>query len=217
MATIKKTHSRIYDIVYETLNSVTHGLGYTAAVVGFVLLVVHAITLGRDALTLTAISIYMGSVTLFLLASTLFHSLVFTKAAKLFQFFDHAGIYLVILGTYTPYMWLFVGGWIGWTIWSAILIMTIAGFVYDLFFLGRWPWVAVVIYLVMGWLVLLALPVLLHTLAPVPFWLLVGGGITYSLGTLFYLIKGIPMAHVYWHLFVVAGATLMYISIWQTL
>jgi hemolysin III len=212
----KKT-SRVYDIVYEVLNAVTHGLGFAAAVVGFILLILHAIQQGADGLTIAALSFYMGTVAFFLLASTLFHSLVFTRVGKLFQFFDHAGIYLVILGTYTPYMWSFVGGTLGWGIWLAILVMTLAGFVYDLFYVGRWPWVAVIIYLVMGWLVVLALPTLLTVLSPSAFWLLVAGGVVYSLGTIFYLVKGIPMAHVYWHIFVIAGATLMYISVWQSL
>ena len=123
----------------------------------------------------------------FLLASTLFHALVFTKAGKIFQFLDHSGIYLVILGSYTPYTWLFLPGKAGWPIWITILLLTIAGIIYDLFFVGRWPWLSVLIYVIMGWLIILAFPALHASLTPFAFNLLLAGGITYTLGAGVYL------------------------------
>ena len=95
--------SKRYHIVYEVLNAVTHGLGFLLAVLAGILLIFHILRRPVTAFEITAIAIYVGTVGFFLLASTLFHSLVFTRAAKVFQFFDHAGIYLVILGSYTPY------------------------------------------------------------------------------------------------------------------
>lgn len=209
--------SKTYQIVYEVLNAVTHGLGFIMAVIGGIALILHIFREPVSVLEVVAIAIYIGTVGFFLLASTLFHSLIFTKAAKVFQFFDHAGIYLVILGTYTPYTWLLLGNWIGWSIWGAILALTIAGLTYDLFFVGRWPWVSVTIYLVMGWLIILAMPVLWGILSHTAFWLLLAGGIFYSLGTIFYLVPKIPMGHVYWHVFVLVGAGLMYFSIFISL
>ena len=209
--------SKTYQIVYEVLNAVTHGLGFIMAGIGGIALILHIFREPVSVLEVVAIAIYIGTVGFFLLASTLFHSLIFTKAAKVFQFFDHAGIYLVILGTYTPYTWLLLGNWIGWSIWGAILALTIAGLTYDLFFVGRWPWVSVTIYLVMGWLIILAMPVLWGILSHTAFWLLLAGGIVYSLGTIFYLVPKIPMGHVYWHVFVLVGAGLMYFSIFISL
>lgn len=209
--------SKRYQITYEVLNAVTHGLGFLLAVLAGIALMLHVLKRPVTTLEMTAIVIYISTIGFFLLASTLFHSLVFTRAAKLFQFFDHAGIYFVILGSYTPYTWLLIKGWQGWAIWGAILTMTIAGFTYDLFFVGRWPWVSVTIYMVMGWLIVLAMPVLWGVLSPVAFWLLVAGGITYSAGTIFYLIPKIPMGHVYWHIFVLIGAGLMFVSIYISL
>lgn len=110
--------SRRFQIVYEVLNAVTHGFGFILAVIAGVMLMIHVLSKPVTALTLTAVIIYISTVGFFLLASTLFHSLVFTRAAKIFQFFDHAGIYLVILGSYTPYTWLLIKGWVGWTIWA---------------------------------------------------------------------------------------------------
>ncbi|CAH1856813.1 PAQR family membrane homeostasis protein TrhA [Convivina intestini] len=210
-------HSKKYQIVYEVLNATTHGIGFILAVLGSIFLLLHVYRQPVSGLELTAILIYIISVSLFLLASTLFHSLVFTRAAKLFQFFDHAGIYLVILGSYTPYTWLVIGGWQGWAIWWTILTMTVAGLIYDLFLIGRWPWLSVLIYLIMGWVIILAMPILWQNLNHTAFWLLLLGGIVYSLGTIFYLIPKIPMGHVYWHLFVLGGASLMYASLYISL
>ena len=100
--------NRKYLITYETLNAVTHGLGVLAAVVGATLLLWESMHANFNWFTMAALWIYAISIITFLLASTLFHALVFTKAGKIFQFLDHSGIYLVILGSYTPYTWLFL-------------------------------------------------------------------------------------------------------------
>ncbi|GAP03311.1 hemolysin III-like protein [Fructobacillus pseudoficulneus] len=212
-----KKHGKVYQIVYEVLNAVTHGVGFILAIIASVFLALKIAQGPVTGLEIAAVSIYLSSVSLFLLASTLFHSLIFTKAAKVFQFMDHAGIYLVILGSYTPYTWLVLHSYAGWGIWGAILAMTIAGLVYDLFFVGRFPWLSVLIYLVMGWMIIVAMPILWTTLSATAFWLLLAGGVVYSLGTIFYLVPQIPMGHVYWHVFVLVGAGLMYFSIYITL
>ncbi|GAO99122.1 PAQR family membrane homeostasis protein TrhA [Fructobacillus ficulneus] len=212
-----KKRGKAYQIVYEVLNAVTHGLGFVLALIAAGFLIVKMSKGHVTGTAITAVSIYLASVSLFLLASTLFHALVFTRAAKLFQFMDHAGIYLVILGSYTPYTWLVLDhGW-GIGIWTAILLMTLAGLTYDIFFVGRFPWLSVLIYLVMGWLIIIAMPLLWTALTPAAFWLLLAGGVVYSLGTIFYLVPKIPMGHVYWHVFVLCGAALMYFSIYLTL
>lgn len=216
----KKTNplrNKTYQIVYEVLNSVTHGLGVLLAVVGATIMLWLAAQHHLGAFKITALSLYVASIITFLLASTLFHALVFTRAKKLFQFFDHSGIYLVILGSYTPYTWLFMPHTLGWIIWGLIAAFSCAGIVYDLFFVGRWPWLSVTIYLVMGWLIVLAFPALLHSLTPFAFYTLLAGGITYSLGAVVYLFPKIPMGHVYWHLFVLGGVAFMYVSIFSML
>jgi hemolysin III len=211
-----QTHRR-YWITYETLNSVTHGVGVMAATVGAAVMLTKGFEAHFSWYTMLALTIYAASIITFLLASTLFHALVFTRAGKLFQFFDHSGIYLVILGSYTPYTWLFLPTQVGWSIWGTIAALSLAGIVYDLFFVGRWPWLSVAIYLIMGWLIVLAFPWLHGALTPFAFNTLLAGGITYSLGALVYLFPKIPMGHVYWHLFVLGGAGLMYASIFSML
>ncbi|WP_257607379.1 PAQR family membrane homeostasis protein TrhA [Weissella sagaensis] len=216
MPTLTKENRR-YLITYETLNAITHGLGVIAAIVGATLLIVNSVQHGFSTFTIVALSIYALSIISFLLASTLFHALIFTKAGKIFQFLDHSGIYLVILGSYTPYTWLFLDPKIGWPIWGTILSCTILGLIYDTFFVGRWPFVSVIIYVLMGWFIILALPALYGALSSLAFYLLLAGGITYTAGSLLYLMPKIPLNHVYWHLFVLVGATLMYLSIYDTL
>ncbi len=209
--------NRHYLIKYEMLNTITHALGALAAIIGAILLLVKAWQQHLSSLTLTALSIYAISMIGFLLASTLFHALVFTKAGKLFQFFDHSGIYFIILGSYTPYTWLFLPTNIGWPIWFTIAGCTVLGLIYDVFFVGRWPWLSVIIYVCMGWLVVLVFPMVYAALSPTSFILLLAGGIVYTIGAIFYLLPKIPYAHVYWHIFVLIAATLMYISIYDML
>ncbi|MDR0899732.1 MAG: hemolysin III family protein [Lactobacillaceae bacterium] len=210
----EKQHSKTYEITYEVLNSVTHGIGVIGAIVGAVFIYLGLSTHSHTAKTTVALAIYIISVMTFLLASTLFHALVFTKAKKVFQFFDHSGIYLVIIGSYTPYTWLFMPSQQGMIIWWLIVGLSAAGILYDLFFVGRWPWVSVIIYIVLGWLIIFALPSLHNSLSSAALWLLVAGGVTYSLGALVYLFPKLPMNHLYWHVFVLGGATFMYISIY---
>ena len=206
--------SKAYQITYEVLNAVTHGLGFLLAIAAGILLIFHILRRPVTGLEVTAIAIYVATVGFFLLASTLFHSLVFTRAAKVFQFFDHAGIYLVILGSYTPYTWLLIKGWVGWTIWGAILAMTVAGFIYDLFFVGRWPWVSVAIYLVMGWLAVLVIDDMQAYLSNQALTFLLIGGIAYTVGALFYALKRVRYTHAIWHVFVLIGAGAHFLAIY---
>ena len=145
------------------------------------------------------------------------HSLIFTKAKKVFQVFDHASIFLLIAGSYTPFCLLSIRGWLGWTLFGAIWTLAIGGIVYKSITLHKKETVSKIstlIYIVMGWLCLLAFYPLTQALG---FWgtfLLASGGVSYTVGALFfYSIKHIRFMHVVWHLFVMLGAGLIYSSI----
>ncbi|MDR3190310.1 MAG: hemolysin III family protein [Lactobacillaceae bacterium] len=209
--------SKRYLITFEVLNAVTHGLGVIGAIIAAVFLIHQSLLHHFSGYAMWALGIYIFGIISFLLASTLFHSLIFTKAAKLFQFFDHSLIYFVILGTYTPYTWLFLHNALGFTIWGTLAFLTVAGIIYDLFFVGRFKWLSVTIYLVMGWMIILVVPMLWTAIPHSAFWLLFAGGITYSVGTIFYMLPKIPMGHVWWHLFVLVATGLMFASIYITL
>ncbi|WHA08322.1 hemolysin III family protein [Enterococcus montenegrensis] len=211
----KPQFSRKYLIVNEILNAVTHGIGFGLAVAGLVILLVKGARLD-SALHVVSYAIYGSMMILLFLSSTLFHSLIFTKAKKVFQVFDHDSIFLLIAGSYTPFCLLSVKGWLGWTLFALIWLLAISGIVYKSLTLHKKDTVSKVstfIYLFMGWLCLIAAKDLWLSLGNVGTALLVSGGVAYSVGALFYSLKNIRFMHVVWHLFVMLGAGLMYFSI----
>jgi hemolysin III len=153
---------------------------------------------------------------LLFLFSTLFHSLIFTKAKKVFQVFDHASIFLLIAGSYTPFCLLSIQGWLGWTLFVAIWLLAISGIVYKSITLHKQETVSkisTIIYIIMGWLCLFAFQPLTQSLGLWGTILLASGGVSYTVGALFYSLKHVRFMHVVWHLFVMLGAGLMYFSV----
>ena len=206
--------SRKYLITNEVLNAVTHGIGVVLSIVGFVFLLKKA----DSGLHYVSFIIYGVSLLLLFLASTLYHSLIFTKAKKVFQVFDHCSIYLLIAGTYTPYCLLYIKGTIGIVLLSVIWLAAIVGIVYKSLTLSKVKSVSklsTIIYNVMGWAVVIALPSLYHSVGLKGLLLLVGGGVAYTVGSVFYSMKNRRYMHVVWHLFVMLGAMLMFFSIYQ--
>ena len=195
------------------LNAVTHGIGVVLSIVGFVFLLKKA----DSGLHYVSFIIYGVSLLLLFLASTLYHSLIFTKAKKVFQVFDHCSIYLLIAGTYTPYCLLYIKGTIGIVLLSVIWLAAIVGIVYKSLTLSKVKSVSklsTIIYNVMGWAVVIALPSLYHSVGLKGLLLLVGGGVAYTVGSVFYSMKNRRYMHVVWHLFVMLGAMLMFFSIY---
>lgn len=194
------------------MNAVTHGIGVGLSIAGLVLLVIRGIQLG-GAMRITAYSLYGALLVIFYLASTLFHSLVFTRASHLFQIFDHCAIYLLIAGTYTPYCLVVIKGALGWTIFGVIWAMAILGVIYKSLWLGKYQKLSTIIYVVMGWFCILGFKPLYNGLGIHGFMLLVLGGVAFTLGAVIYSFKGIKFGHVIWHLFVLLGTILMYFSV----
>ncbi|MFV0555525.1 MAG: PAQR family membrane homeostasis protein TrhA [Lactovum sp.] len=211
----KKEQSKSYQIVNEVFNATTHGIAAGLAIVGLVLLIIKGVKSG-SALEIVAFSIYGTSLILLFLFSTLAHSLYFTPARKVFQVFDHSGIFLLIAGSYTPYCLISLNGWLGWGILSIIWTSAILGIVLTAIYLPKRhsvPRFSTILYILMGWVILLAIIPLYQQLEPLGFWLLLAGGVTYSLGAIFYRFD-FPFSHVYWHLFVFIAAFMMWLSIY---
>jgi len=208
-------NTKRYDITNEVLNAFTHGIGFGLAVAGLVLLILRGITQG-SALAVVSFTVYGSMLVMLFLFSTLYHSLIFTRARKVFQVFDHSSIYLLIAGTYTPYCLLVIGGALGWTMFGIIWGLAIIGVVMKSIFLPKWdkvPKASTILYVLMGWLVMIAIVPLWRALEPAGFWLLVIGGVIYSVGAIIYSFK-FKFAHVVWHLFVIAAAIMMWFSIY---
>ena len=211
-----KKFTKKYLIVNEVFNAVTHGIGFGLSVAGLILLIIKGVQLHSTAHVLSYI-VYGVSLMLLFLSSTLFHSLIFTRAKKVFQVFDHCSIFFLIAGTYTPFCVLSMHGWLGKALLIGIWTLAIGGVVYKSLTLHKQATVSkisTIIYLIMGWLVVIALPQLLDTIGVTGVVLLVAGGISYSLGAGFYSMKKIRFMHVVWHLFVLLAAILMFFAVY---
>lgn len=204
--------SKRYLIVNEVFNAVTHGIGFALSVFGFVLLMIKGAHT-HSTLDIVAYTIYGITMMLLFLFSTLFHSLIFTKAKKVFQIFDHSSIYLLIAGSYTPYCLLAIKGTLGWTLFVVIWLMAILGIVYKSLWLGKKTKLSLIIYILMGWLCVIAFQPLLAHLGQSGTLLLAAGGVAYTVGAIFYSFQNVKFMHVVWHLFVMLGAGLMYFSV----
>ncbi len=205
--------SRRYLIVNEVLNAVTHGIAAILSLVGFTFLLEKATT------NLDYVSFTIYGICLFVLffASTLYHSLIFTKARKVFQVFDHCSIFLLIAGTYTPFCLLRIKGTLGIVLLVVIWAAAVAGIIYKSLTLTKQSSVSkmsTILYNVMGWAVVIALPALYQSVGIKGILLLVGGGLSYSVGSLFYSMKSKKFTHVIWHLFVILGALLMFFVVY---
>lgn len=195
----------------EILNAVTHGIGTVLAVIGFaVMLLVY-----NDGGTWHLVSciIYGISMVLLYLASTLYHSFTNEKLKALFKFIDHAAIYILIAGNYTPFALIPLHGSLGWTIFGVIWTIAAVGVVFQMFYVKRFRIFGTVCYLLMGWFAVVMVQPLLSTLPIEAIYWLIGGGLFYTVGAVFYLVKCIPYNHAIWHLFVLAGSAAHFVAI----
>ena len=150
------TFTKKYLIVNEVFNAITHGIGTGLSIAGLVLLIIKGAQMGSP-IRVVSYTIFGASMILLFLFSTLFHSLIFTKARKVFQVFDHSSIYLLIAGSYTPYCLVTIQGWLGWTLFAIIWTIAIAGIVFKSIWLNKRGKTDVVLYIIMGWLCLIAI------------------------------------------------------------
>ena len=196
----------------EVANSVTHGLGLLASIVGTVVLVSLAAQRGEGWHVVSA-AVYGGTLVSLYAASTLYHALKGTKARDVLRLLDHCAIYLLIAGTYTPITLVSLrGGW-GWTLFGAVWTLAVAGIFFKVFATGRFGYLSTVAYVLMGWICIIALKPILLLLSPGAIALLLAGGLLYTAGTLFYSWERIPYSHAVWHLFVIAGSVCHYLAI----
>jgi hemolysin III len=195
----------------ETFNTITHGAGLLASIVGATVLV--GMTIGsRNPLEVPSIVIYCASLILVYLSSTLYHAVAHPETKSRLQVFDHCAIYLLIAGTYTPLVLLGVGGEVGWTLFAVVWAMAAGGIVFKCYFCGRMPAVSIATYLGMGWVAVFAGPTVMTTLPTDTIMLVAAGGLAYTLGSVAFLVNR-PYMHTVWHLFVIAGSTFHYFAI----
>ena len=189
----------------ELLNSITHGLGLALSVAGFLVLLALSVTRG-DAWHVAGCTVF-GVTLIFLYgASTLYHSFKALHLKRFLRTLDHSAIYLLIAGTYTPFTLVNLRGALGWSLFAAVWILAVLGIVFKIFFVDRFMALSTVIYLVMGWLGVVAIKPMLTVLPTGGFIWLAAGGLAYTVGVVFFACRKVPYNHAIWHLFVLAGS-----------
>jgi len=203
-----QTEYRLGDIL---ANAITHGVGAVLALVGAVYLI--AVSMHGDAWLVVSCSIYATTLFLVYLCSTLYHSLVRTRARHVFHVLDHSAIYLLIAGTYTPFMLVSIRGTTGWALLGVVWGLAIAGVVFKSLAIGRFPAASATVYLLMGWCILVAVRPLLHAISWHGMAWIAVGGLTYTLGIVFFANDRLHFFHALWHLFVLAGSVAHYFAV----
>ena len=202
-----------YSLGEEIANSVTHGVAAIFSVVGLILMVTLAALRSQSAVAVTAVAIFGASMIVLYTASTLYHAITNRKVKKILQVFDHSSIYLLIAGSYTPFCLITLQGTLGWTLCIAEWVLAAVGILLQPILMKRGNFINCLIYLAMGWLVLLVIKPLVAALPAGGLWLLVAGGLAYSVGVFFYVMNRIPFNHAIWHVFVFAGTLLQFLSV----
>ncbi len=206
---------RVQTIGEEIANSVSHGVGLVASVVAVPFLILAAVE-GGEAAAVVGASIFGLTLVMVFLTSTLYHAVTHPGAKPVLRIIDHGAIYLLIAGTYTPFtLGVLRGGW-GWTLLGIVWGLGVTGIILKIVSGVRYPRLSIVLYLAMGWLVVIAIKPLWETLPTGGLLWLLAGGLAYTGGVVFYAADRLRYAHLIWHLCVIAGATCHFIAVLTT-
>jgi hemolysin III len=192
-------------------NAITHGIGAALAIIGSVYLI--AVAARGTVWQLVSCSVFAATLMLVYICSTLYHSLMRTRARHVFHILDHASIYLLIAGTYTPFCLVSLRGPLGWTIFAIEWGLAVAGVIFKCFAVDRFEVASALVYLAQGWVAVVAVVPLVHTIGWHGLMWMGAGGIAYTLGIVFFAFDRLRYFHALWHLFVLAGSVAHYFAI----
>ncbi|MEM7030314.1 MAG: hemolysin III family protein [Chloroflexota bacterium] len=201
-----------YTLGEEIANSITHGIGAALSIAGLTVLVVLAALFG-NVYQIVSFSIYGATLILLYMASTLYHSFQHPKVKRVFRIMDHAAIYLLIAGTYTPFLLVGMRGVWGWTLLVIIWSLALTGVGLKVVFVNRFSNVTTATYLLMGWFVLVAIRELWLSIGTGGIVWLAIGGVSYTVGVIFYSMEKTRYTHAVWHLFVLGGSLCHYFAV----
>ncbi len=201
-----------YTIVEEVINATTHGIGVLLSIVGLTVLVAFA-SLHGSAILITSCAIFGGTLIFAYASSTLYHAITNTKAKQIFRQFDHASIYLLIAGTYSPISLVMLSDTKSWLVFSIIWTVAIVGVILKFVYPHGLLKLSVVLYLIMGWFIVVAMDQLMLNMHTNGLWLLLIGGLFYTVGVVFYAWNTLPYNHAIWHLFVLGGSISHYFMV----
>ena len=201
-----------YSAAEEFAHTLTHGVGALLSIAGLAVLVAFA-SLNGDVWHIVSSSIYGATLIVLYSASSLYHGVTHPRAKSILQRFDHAAIYLLIAGTYTPFLLVSLRGVWGWSLLSVIWSVAIFGMITEFVNAKRFEKLSLWLYLGLGWIVVLAINPMLENVEPGGLILLLLGGLSYSLGVIFYVREQMTFSHAIWHIFVLAGSVFHFFSI----
>lgn len=199
--------------IEEWVNSMTHYFGAILALVGTGALLVHSLKTNNLGYVVGSMVFCFSLILLYTMSGT-YHILYVGKFKHLFKILDHSAIYILISGSYTPYLLGVFDGNVKWILFFIQWGMTVIGILFKLFFIGKFNFLSTLIYLLMGWMIVFVFDDLKTLISPISLKLLIWGGVSYSVGTVFYMMKNRKFSHGIWHIFVLAGSILNYFSIY---
>ena len=204
---------RLQSLGEELVNAISHGLGALLGIAGLVLLVYRAVVYG-ETINVVSVTIFGVSMILLYLVSCLYHALPQSKGKRVFQVLDHCSIFILIVGSYTPICLVTVGGKLGLTVFAVNAACGLLGILLNAISFQRWKRLSQVLYLVMGWMGVMIFPAILRNMSRLGFALLLLGGISYTVGVIFYRQKDKKYRHGIWHVFVLLGTVLQFFTVY---
>ncbi|SFN08068.1 hemolysin III [Izhakiella capsodis] len=203
-----------YSLAEEIANSISHGIGCVLGMIGLVLMLKQAVELKEGTTAIVSYSLYGGSIIVLFLASALYHGIPCQRAKCWLKKADHCAIYLLIAGTYTPFLLVGLKSPLAYALMVVVWLLALMGIIFKMVFVHRFKTLSLMTYLAMGWLSLVMIYQLAMKLPPWSVWLLAIGGVIYSLGVIFYVIERIPYNHAIWHGFVLGGSASHFFAIY---
>ena len=203
---------KYYSPIEEKINIISHAIGFILSIVALVLLVTHA-NLHGDVWHIVSFSIFGASLIILYAASTFYHSAKKSELRNRLKIIDHASIYVLIAGTYTPFTLVTLNGTIGWVIFGTSWGLALTGIILKLFFTGKYNLISTIMYVLMGWVIVFAIKPLINNLPLEGLLWLFAGGISYTIGAILYSIKKIKVSHAIFHMFVLIGSFCHFMSV----
>lgn len=207
------TNTSQYSALEEAINVSSHALGFVLSIIALGALLLHSVP-GGDILQIVSVAIFGCSLVIAYGTSTAYHSSRLPHRRSRLRIMDHASIYLLIAGTYTPFVLIVLEGPIGWTIFGISWGMAIVGITVKVFFTGRYRLLSTLMYLFMGWLIVFAIVPLIEKMPVMGLRWLVVGGLAYTLGAILYAIRKIPLNHAIFHIFTMAGSLCHFVAVY---
>lgn len=205
--------AKIYSSAEERINIVSHAMGLALSLIALPFLLKRALYL-EGLWPALSVSLYAAGMIALYAASTAYHSAIQPDRRRRLRIVDHAAIYLLIAGTYTPFALLVLKGTVGWVIFAVSWSMAALGVILKLFFTGRYRLLSTLLYVFMGWIIIFAIKPLINSLSTDGLYWLVAGGVAYTVGALVYMVKKIPLNHAIFHLFILIGSVCHFIAVY---